>query len=97
MIALSTPTGPTMAMKIKKIKCPRCKKKVWASNENIARATKSCQLPGVCGLDRVELPAALLLPAPKEEEVLAEGEYEFEFSDPLVIHIVDKDTRYVNE
>lgn len=90
-----------MAMRIKKVKCPRCKKKIWANKNSIRGMINNCKLPGVCSLERVaynldynvEKPA-LLLPPPEESE---NDTFEFELPEPIMIHIVSATIKYSSE
>ena len=86
--------------RIKKIKCPRCKRKIWNNVRAMNAGMEDCNERGMCGLEKIDqrlLPTVLPREPKGNDVVLEEDQYEFEISEPLMIHIVDATHRYTNE
>ena len=81
-------------MKLKRIKCPVCRKKVRIGKTDIMKGANGCDHSGLCGL--VSLDPRLKKELP-EESPLEDGEYEYDAPEPLVLHIQDANNKFTNE
>jgi len=81
-------------MRIKKVKCPRCRKHFDPISGVILEAQEHCTIPK-CGLEHVNLAKLSKRlqaePAPAIEDDLLELDY----IEPLVIHVIDAHNKYV--
>ncbi|MCR4308200.1 MAG: hypothetical protein NUV80_06600 [Candidatus Berkelbacteria bacterium] len=83
-----------MAMRIKQIKCPRCRRRFEPNAQVIADELSACSTPK-CGLELVNLHKLKkrfnVVPFKKPAADIVE----LNFEEPLEIHVIDADNKYV--
>jgi len=82
---------------MKKIKCPKCKKRFIANQRIIEAQQMSCRVGGFCQLPSMQEEKTALLLLPKSAAEKIDYDFEIEMPSPLCIHIFDSQTYKIDD